>query len=267
MSAKRSVLALVIGAAALTFVAACGGTSNPPPPAAGGAPASSKAATPGNNQPPGAFGTAAAVAASSLEVQNPTSGQVTVNFSSTTTFTNQVSATLADVTVGSCVAVSSPTGTPGAAPTSMTAATVAITPAGANGCFAGNGNNNNNGGAPRTPNPSRTRPSGANGAPPAGSRAIGSVTAASASGFTVHGIARGTNPAVTTTVTVGGTTTYTKTVSATSSALAVGECIAAVGPSDDTGAITAKTIAISKPGANGCTGRGGFRGGFGGANG
>jgi hypothetical protein len=148
----------------------------------------------------------------------------------------------------------------------MTAATVAITPAGANGCFAGNGNNNN-GGAPRTPNPNRPRPSGTNNPPTTGSRAIGSVTATSASGFTVKGVARGTTPAVTTTVTVGSTTTYTKTVSATSSALAVGDCVAAVGPSDDTGAITAKTIAISKPGPNGCTARGGFRGGFGGANG
>ncbi|HEY0804550.1 MAG TPA: hypothetical protein VGD84_05780, partial [Pseudonocardiaceae bacterium] len=97
MSAKRSVLALVIGAAALTFVAACGGSSNPPA-AAAGSPSTSKAATPGNQAPPGAFGTAAAVAAGSLEVQNPTSGQITVNFNGSTTFTNMVSATLADVT-------------------------------------------------------------------------------------------------------------------------------------------------------------------------
>jgi hypothetical protein len=255
------VFALVIGAVALTVVAACGGGSNPPA-AAAGAPATSKAA-PGNQPPPGAFGTAAAVAATSLEVQNPQTGQVTVNFNGSTTFTNQVSATLADVTVGSCVAATSPTGTPGSTPATLTARSVSITQAGANGCFAGNGNNNN-GGAQRTPNPNRPRPSGTNGAPAAGSRAIGSVTAVTATGFTVQRPARGTNPAATTTVTVDATTTYTKTVSAASSALAVGDCVAAVGPSDDTGAITAKTISISKPGPNGCAGRGVFRGAGGG---
>jgi uncharacterized membrane protein len=92
----------------------------------------------------------------------------------------------------------------------------------------------------------------------------------------VHSAARGQTAATDTTVTVNSSTTYSKVESATSSALAVGECIAAVGATDDTGAVTAKTIGISKAGANGCTqglagrgagGRGGNGGGTGGGNG
>jgi uncharacterized membrane protein len=98
------------------------------------------------------------------------------------------------------------------------------------------------------------------------------VTAVSATGFTVHSAARGQTAATDTTVTVNATTTYSKVESATSSALAVGQCIAAVGSTDDTGAVTAKTIGISKAGPNGCTqgfgGRGaGGRGGNGGNGG
>ena len=108
------------------------------------------------------------------------------------------------------------------------------------------------------------RPSGANGAGSFG-RAFGSVTAVSTTGFTVKGIARGTTPAVTTTVTVNAATTYTESAKATSSALVVGDCIVALGASDDTGAVSAKSINISKAGSNGCAGGfgrggGGFRG-------
>jgi uncharacterized membrane protein len=84
----------------------------------------------------------------------------------------------------------------------------------------------------------------------------------------VHSAARGQNAATDTTVTVDSSTTYSKVESATSSALAVGDCIAAVGATDDTGAVTAKTIGISKPGPNGCsTGFGRRGGGAGGSNG
>ncbi|HEX9335727.1 MAG TPA: DUF5666 domain-containing protein [Pseudonocardiaceae bacterium] len=266
----RPGLVLATGALAVAVVAACGGGATPttaPAPATTKAPSSSRA----NQPPPGTFGTVASVAASSLEVQNQT-GQVTVNFSSSTTFTNTISATLADVAVGSCVAATSPTGS-GAQPATLTAQTVLITPATANGCtvggFGGGGGGGFAGrpsGAPRPSN--RPRPSGANGAPANGARAFGSVTAVSATGFTVHSLARGTTPARDTAVTVSSTTTYTKTVSATSSALAVGQCIAAIGPADDTGAITARSIAISKPGPNGCTARFvGGRGGLGAGNG
>lgn len=265
-SLTRPGLVLVTGALALTL-AACGGNA----PTGAAAPTSTSSARPsGPAAPPGTFGTVAAVAAANVEVQNQQSGQVTVNFSSSTTFTNTVAATLADVTTGECVAVTAPSG--GTQATALAAQAVVITmPTSGGTCTAGGFGGSQR--TSRTPNPSRTpRPSGANRAPGNFGRAFGTVSAVSSTGFTVQGVARGSTPAVTTTVTVSSSTTYTKTTSATSAALAVGECVAAVGPSDDTGAVTAKTIAISKPGKNGCTfgfgGGRGFRGGSaGGGNG
>jgi hypothetical protein len=111
----------------------------------------------------------------------------------------------------------------------------------------------------------------------------GKVTAVSGSSITVSGTGfdgarrAGSNapsagagstaaPATKTyTVTVGSATKYTKTGTATSSALVVGQCATARGSSDDTGAITATTIAVSAPVDGGCTaGFGGFAGGPGG---
>lgn len=272
----RSGLALIAGALAVGLIA-CGGGPAPEPTSTAAPPATKPTVA---QAPPGAFGTAAAVSASSLEVQNPSTGQVTVNFSSSTTFSNTVSATLADVTVGSCVTVTSTaTGSSRPAPgTPITARTVTITQPGANGCTAGGFGGGRGGGGGTRPSGS-PRPSGTNGPGRGnfGGFAFGSVTAVNATGFSVHGVARGQNPATDTTVTVTSSTTYSKVESATSSALAVGDCIAAVGSTDDTGAVTAKSIAISKPGPKGCTqaffggqsGGGRFRngGGTGGGNG
>jgi uncharacterized membrane protein len=266
---------LIAGALAVGLIA-CGGSPTPAASSNTPAPPTSRASAP--QTPPGAFGTAAAVSATSLEVQNPSTGQVTVNFTSSTTFSNTVSGTLADVTSGSCVTVASTaTGSSRPAPgTPITARTVNITQPGANGCTAGGfGGGGRAGGGTRpsgSPRPyGSVRPSGANGAGRGnfGGFAFGSVTAVSATGFTVHSAARGQTAATDTTVTVNSSTTYSKVESATSSALAVGDCIAAVGATDDTGAVTAKTIGISKPGPNGCSsgfGGGGFgrRGGNGG---
>lgn len=261
----RPGLGLAVLAGALVFtLAACGGGGAPSP--SGGAPASGAGGA-GRQAPPGAFGTIAAVAASSIEVRNQQTGQVTVNYTSSTTFTDDVSGTLADVTPGSCVQVvgsSSGTGQPVAART----VTISPAPAAGSGC-ALPGRAGAGGGRPSgAPNPSRAaRPSGANG--PGGNfgGAFGSVTAVTATGFTVHGQARATGAATDTTVTVSSSTTYTKSESATAGALTVGACAAAQGTTDDTGAVTARTITVSKPVNGACTsGFGGGRrgGGYGG---
>jgi hypothetical protein len=65
------------------------------------------------------------------------------------------------------------------------------------------------------------------------------------------------------TVQVTGTTSYRQTGPSTPSALAVGQCVTAIGPSSSTGAVTARTVAISQPGSSGCfagVGRFGARG-------
>jgi hypothetical protein len=70
------------------------------------------------------------------------------------------------------------------------------------------------------------------------------------------------------TVDVSGTTTYTQTLAAAATDLAVGKCVQAIGPADDTGAVTASSISITTPGPNGCTGGlGGGAGRFGGGAG
>ncbi|NKQ57960.1 hypothetical protein HFP15_34375 [Amycolatopsis sp. K13G38] len=243
----RRLVPAVIGGALVLLVAACGSSSGTPTAAA---PTSAAQPSAGRGGGPAASGTVAALAQSSLELQNASSGQVTVNYSGDTTFTNRVAAALADVTTGSCVVVTG-TGTP------VAAKTVEISAATAGGCTAGfgggpGGMRPQNGTGSRAP-----RPSGTNGNNPAGGgRAFGTVTAVSPTGFTVRQDNRQTGATTDVQVSVDSSTTYTKSEAANSSALKVGECVAATGQTDDTGAVTAKTIVISQAGPNGCgTGR------------
>jgi 3D (Asp-Asp-Asp) domain-containing protein len=169
-----------------------------------------------------------------------------------------------------CVSV---VGTSGGQGQPVSASAVTITQAGANGCSFGNGGQRPSGSnGPRPSGSNRPRPSGAprpstGNNPAGGPRAFGAVTAVSATGFTVHSSFGGNSQDVT--VNVTSATTYTKTVTADPSVLVVGACVAAQGKPDDTGAVAATTIAVSKAGPNGCTGgfRGGRGGGFGGGRG
>jgi hypothetical protein len=218
-----------------------------------------------------------------MEVQNPTSGQVTVTFTTATPITETVAVTSKDITVGSCVTVvgrPSATGgatSGGAASRTVTATTVTIsTPAkGGSNCTGGFGGFG--GGGPRgtfSPRPGfspRPRPSGSRGAFGNGAfgGANGKVTSLSASGFVVQGRNRaaGASPAAgagtSITVTTTATTKYLKVVTASPSALKVGQCITAVGQANSIGAIAARSIQVSQPGPNGCVTGFGRRGGFG----
>jgi hypothetical protein len=251
---RRTLLIVAGGALAITL-AACGSSDS-----GTAAPTSQAPASGANNgaRGPAASGTVAQVAASSIEVQSTSSGQVTVNFSSSTTFTNRVTATLADVTTGSCVVVTG-TGTPVAAKSvEISAADNGTCAAGGTGTGARPQNGDTSSRAPR---PSGTNTNGA------GRGAFGKVTAVSATGFTVEQDNRQTGATTSVQVTVDSSTTYTKSESANSGALKVGECVAATGQADDTGAVTAKTISISQAGPNGCSTFGGGRQGNGGGNG
>jgi hypothetical protein len=262
---RKAAFGVLAGALAFTL-AACGGSS----PAAPTGNAGNNQAPGGGNRnggaPPGVFGSIAAVSGQTLQVQNPQSGQTAVTYDGSTKITNSVAGTLADVTSGACVSV---VGTSSGEGQPVGATAVTITQAGANGCSFGNGGQRPSGS--NSPRPSnRPRPSGSNGPRPStgnnpagGPRAFGAVTAVSATGFTVHSTF-GAN-ATDVTVNVTSATTYTKTVSADPSVLVVGACVAAQGKADDTGAVAATSIAVSKAGPNGCTG--GFRGGFGGGRG
>jgi Domain of unknown function (DUF5666) len=258
---------------------ACGGagTAATPPAAStsgGGSSSSSPAPTSGQAAFPGVIGTAAAVSGSSMEVQNPTSGQVTVTFTNSTAITETVAVTSKDVTVGSCVAVVGPRSASGAAATSVTATSVTVSsPVNGTCTAAGFGGFGGFGGGRGTftPNPSfsaRPRPSGSRGAFGGGfGGANGTVISVSASGFVVRGRnpAGGTDTSVT--VTTSAATKYLKVVSAHPSALKVGQCITAIGTTNSIGAVAARSIRISQPGPNGCVTGFGRRGGFGGGSG
>jgi hypothetical protein len=265
MTIRRTTFTALTGAVLALTLAACGSSSG-----SGGTSAATPSQSPagangqgGGRGGPAADGTIAAVASSSLEVQSPSAGQVTVNFSGSTTFTNRASASLADVTTGSCVLVTG-TGQP------ITAQTVDVTAASSTGCqLGGGGMRPQNGGGGTRPSWPAGAPRRGQGAPGGGGRAAGKVTAVSATGFTVQQDNPQTGATTDVQVTVNGSTTYTKAESANASALKVGECVTANGQADSTGAVTATTIAISQAGPNGCTVAGGRQraGANGGANG
>jgi hypothetical protein len=263
-------------------VAACGGSAgNSATPAAtiasSAAPGSSPSPSASQAAFPGVVGTAAAVSGSSLEVQNPTSGQVTVTFTATTPITDTVSVTAKDVTVGSCVTVVGKPSASGAAASSVTATSVTISAPVKGNCtgaggFGGGGFGGFGGGAGATPRPSfsaRPRPTGSRGAFDNGTfgGADGKVTSVSASGFVVEArnraAASGTATDTSITVITTSASKYLKTVTASASALKVGQCITAVGTANSIGAVAARSIRISQPGPSGCVTGFGGRGGFG----
>jgi hypothetical protein len=238
-------------------LAACGGSS---PATSDAAPQSAgSAANPG---PPGTTGTISAVAASSLVVQNARSGQVTIDFSGSTAISRTATGSASDVAVGDCVAVMSDAAGGGAPATNagpVAASTVTVTPAAAQGCRPGMGMGA--GGAGARPG-GGARPSGANGA--GGARrprgTFGTVSAVSASGFTVQ------ETSGTATVTTSPSTAYLKTQTADKSVLVVGQCATAVGQANGSGPVKATAISVRAPGPNGCA-VGGGRQGMGGGQG
>jgi Domain of unknown function (DUF5666) len=260
---------------AATACGGSGGTATSTPPAA----SSSPGPTPTSTQAafPGVIGTAAAVSGSSLEVQNPTSGQVTVTFTSATPITDTVSVTSKDLTVGSCVTVVGQPSTGGSASRTVTATSVTIsTPVKGSCTGAGGFGFGSGGGFPRgtfSPNPSfspRPRPTGSRGAFGGFGGfggANGKVTSLSGTGFVVQGRNTAAGTDASTTVTTTATTKYLKVVIVHPSALKVGQCITAIGTPNSIGAVAARSIRISQPGPNGCVTGFGRRGGFGTATG
>ncbi len=262
-------------------LAGCGGgTSSTSAAASSAVPTPQASRGAGQMRVPGTSGLVAAVTGSTAQVQ-ATDSQTAVSWTPTTTFTETVAGTAADVVVGSCVVVRSaaPAGgaatTPSAAPTrptEVTATAVTLSPAVDGACTGGPGGF---GGGPGAPGgPGGVRPSGLpdpSASPGARGRggpggfgggsggAFGTVTAVSATGFTVQsslppdtGAAPGGTPP-TTTVTSSPGTTYTRTVPATAAAVQVGVCLTAIGQPDSTGAVTATRITL-RPAVDGvCT--------------
>ena len=309
---SRVVLSFACLGVLTLIAAACGGGPNVKSAGAGAtttttatastatsAPAGNKGTTrPGGGGPsnfaPAATGTIASISGQTLEVQNPQSGQTTVNVTSKTVMSGTVSASLSEIKVGSCV---STTGTK-VATGGIDATTVVISSAVKGKCGLGGGGFGGGGfggrgfgsrpggffgsGSGRTPSsfPARTGSS----LPANFSIATGKVTAISGSKLTVQAIAFSPITRSTTTTTPGGSTVnparktspetvivspstkYSKQERLTVSGLKDGESATAFGSTNDIGAVTATRLTVSPATATGCsTGFSGFgRGGFGG---
>lgn len=193
---------------------------------------------------PGANGEIAAIDGRTLQVQSPMTGQVAVTWTDATTFTAQVAASAADLAVGSCVMVQ------GEGEDTVAAASVRITPATDGSCEP-------SGGGPRVQLDGDARPA----APPSGvpgrvmmGGAFGRVSTVSDTGFTVETTMPGEESPTTRQVTTSAATTWTTTRETDSAALAVGKCVVAQGDKDDTGAVTAKTVAVSDKVEGSCLG-------------
>ena len=285
-STSRRVASLSVLSLAALALAACGSSS-----ASTTSTTTSAASAAGGNsggsggsgaprQIPGASGTIAAINGTSLEVQNASSGQTTVTYTTSTTFDQTVTASASDVVVGSCI---SAFGKPTSGSTSgsralggpVTATTVSISQPTSGTCstgFGGFGGGSGPGGSPNGGPPSGGSFPEGGGRPPSGGRfpsgaanfgvASGMVTAVSGSTATVSETNPQSKKTTAVVVTLTSSTTYTQRQSAAASDLAVGKCAQARGSSSTTGAITAQSITISTPGASGCSsGFGGFPGG------
>jgi len=260
--------AAAAGVALAVALSACGG---------GGASnaASTSPTTAGNNPSgragarfPGTSGQVAAISGSSMEVQNPQNGQVTVSWTSSTRFSKTVSLSVSSIASGDCVNVVGTT-----AGSQITANTVTISqPDSSGGC---SGRVNGTGGGGGTGFGGGFGGGFRNGAPTSGSvpnRPAGSVNfgiargkvtsvsptalvifGTSSSGFRQGSTTSTSVPHTSVTVQLTSSTRYTETQTAGSSDLAVNDCVTAAGNTDSTGAVTASTIRISSPGPSGCT--------------
>lgn len=289
----RAVSVIAAGGAALAL-AGCGPTAagSTATTAAGAAQANGGQAPSQDNrqrQRPGAAGLIAAIDGKTLQVQGRNE-QTAVTYTPSTRITTQTGTTSAALEVGDCVvaraAQSAPSSANNGSATTVDAATVTILTSDGKGCtdatadfggFGGRGGDR--------PGSGIGRPSGAPsrmpGVAPGGGRGgfagfgtIGAVTEVGTGTFTVQAQAfggRGQNgstasptaspPGTTRSVTVTFTaaTTFTATRTGTARDIAAGGCVRASGTVDDTGALTATTLALSAPVDGSCT-----SGGFGG---
>jgi hypothetical protein len=237
----------------------------------------SAAAAP-TNFAPAASGTIASILGQTLEVQNPSTGQTTVDLTAKTAITATVSLSLRDVTKGSCISATGTKGKDGA----VNATLVTIQPSVKGNCLerggsASGGFRGGSGGSLPT-RPSGTVPPRFR-APTNTAGAFGKVVSVSGSTIAIQGISFAgfggraptsstTKPAKTpktgpVTVIVGSKTRYEESQRVNYRALKVGECATAFGSTNDIGVVTATRLSVTQPTGGSCTGGFGGFGGFG----
>jgi hypothetical protein len=271
-------------AGAVVLLAGCGSSSGGSPAAPVlPTPSSSAPAQPGtgggagNRSGPAASGKIAAISGRAVQVQSQQSGQVAVNYTAATKFSQTVPTTLKKIKKGDCVTAVAPSGTSASA-TSFTASRITVTPPVNASCTGGFGGGQRfPGGVPSgarsgfpTARPSgfpTARPSGF----PSGGRfpgrasfgtvTSGTVSSVSGTGLVVAARQFNSTSSKTVTVSVGGSTKITTTAATTAKSLHVGKCLTAQGKANSAGAVNATRIQLD-PATNGqCTfGFGGFGG-------
>ena len=235
-----------------------------------------------------ASGSVASISGTTMEVQSTSSGQTTVEWTSSTTFSERVTETESAVAVGDCLTV---TGTPAKkSKTTVTARLITISqPSSTGKCATGLGGASGTGSLGGRPSGTSGPPSGAAGfpgggsGPPSGSSGSGSKgrgsfaganvtivsgevtavngTSVSVLGTLLSGFAQPRKGAKKTSapktqklkITMGTSTTLSETQSTAASSLAVGDCVSALGQSGSTGGITATTVSITSTGGKTCS--------------
>jgi len=239
------VLIPVLAVVSALVLSACGSTASG---------AATTSPSPRGNAFNGASGQLVQINGSTLILTGP-NGDLTVTYTTATTFTKTSIATLADVVSGTCIFA---TGQKDAAG-SVTATTVLVSPKAAAGCNArGFGPNGGPGGSPAPGASPRPSPTARPGAAANAAFVSGEVTAVSGPTITVKTAADGSQ-----TITVASAATITDSATVTASALQDGECVRANGPKDSAGDVQATAITITPAGPSGtcATGFGGRRGG------
>ena len=268
-----ALAALACSALGLSACSSAGSAASPAPqpeqttaaPGAGGAQGGR-----GQGRMPGAFGLIADVSGTTAQVQG-NGNQTAVLWSDTTTFTQQVAGTAADITVGSCVVARS-TADSDLAATTVTASTVTVSDPVDGQCTGfGGGSGGGRGDRPAGDLPPEgQRPSGMptsmpSGAPSGAPRGLGqpvsgtveavadgTITITVSSMATAPGGASETPATQTVTVTLGSEATIITTHDTTADAVTVGRCAQAQGETDSTGAVAATTIRVSDAVAGSC---------------
>ncbi|GAA2479225.1 DUF5666 domain-containing protein [Terrabacter carboxydivorans] len=287
----KRTLSVIVAAAAALGLAGCSSATQSASVSGSGQTAATGASPgapgAGNARFPGVSGLVAAVTGTTAQVQGPTQ-QTAVTWDRTTRFTDQVASTASAVKVGECVmarpargAVGGSTGGPQASTPSSTtvaAATVELLPTqggtcsfGALGGFGGRTGTRPSGSPSGSTSPQTGGAGGPAGAGRRGFGAVGTVSAVGSGQFTVTPVnpAGGASSSASSspvTVTYTSSTVFTRLAAANASAVRVGVCVTAQGRTDDTGALTARAVAISAPTNGTC--QSGFGGrGFGGGRG
>ena len=259
---KRFLATTALCLSVALTAAGCGGSAEQEAPVSGDTQQTpGQAGGPGGGLP-GGSGKVVDVSGSTAQVQSQQS-QVAVSWTGSTTFTKEVTTDASAIKVGVCVmAFGDPASGNDSSSGDVAVTTARITEPSDGSCTMSGGFGGPRGGG--------TPPSGA---PEGGSRqrptdlpsdgvsvgrgfggAIGEVTKVTSAGFTVASQQPGSDDtkATSVTVTTGADTTYTTTAKASSSDVKAGVCVTSMGDADDTGAISAKTIAVSQPVDDAC---------------